>query len=97
MSVLIAPEWVESAAQELSGIRSAITQASQSIIGSTTAIAPAAADEISTAIAAMFGDLGREFQALNAQTQAFHADFVRTLNSSVNAYLGAEIANAERA
>lgn len=97
MSVLVAPEWVESAAQQLSGIRSAITQASQSVIGSTTAIAPAAADEVSTAIAAMFGDLGREFQALNAQTQAFHADFVRTLNSSVNAYLGAEIANAERA
>lgn len=96
VSVFVVPEWFENAAQELSGLRSAIAQASESIAGSTTAIAPAAADEVSSAIATMFGDLGQEFQALSAQTQAFHAEFVRTLNSSVGAYLGAEIANAER-
>lgn len=96
MSVLIAPEWVQSAAQELSGIRSTIEQAAKSIAGSTTSISPAAADEVSAAVAAMFGDLGREFQTLSAQTQAFHAEFVKTLNSSVGAYLGAEIANAQK-
>lgn len=96
MSVFIAPEWVESAARELSGIRSAIAQVSQSIASSTTAIAPAAADEVSAAIAAMFDDLGREYQALSARTQAFHAEFVKTLNSGVGAYAATEIANAER-
>ncbi|MDP7702361.1 PE family protein [Mycobacterium sp. TY815] len=96
MSVFIAPEWVQSAAQELSGIRSTIEQAAKSIAGSTTSISPAAADEVSAAVAAMFGDLGREFQTLSAQTHAFHAEFVKTLNSSVSAYLGAEIANAQK-
>lgn len=96
MSISIVPEWVDSAAQELSGIRSALAQASQSIAGTTTAIAPAAADEISAAIAAMFDDLGREYQALSAQTQAFHAEFVNALNSGVGAYLRAEIGNVER-
>jgi hypothetical protein len=96
MSVFIAPEWVDSAARELSGIRSAIGQAAASIANSTTAIPPAAADEISAAIAAMFGDLGREYQELTAQTQAFHAEFLKTLNSSVGAYVGAEIANAQQ-
>lgn len=44
----------------------------------------------------MFDDLGREYQALSARTQAFHAEFVKALNSSVGAYVSAEIANVER-
>ncbi|GFG67389.1 hypothetical protein MKUB_48790 [Mycobacterium kubicae] len=97
MSFVIAPEVVQAAATDLAGIRSAILEASQSIAASTTAVAPAAADEISEAIAAMFGGLGQEFQVLSAQAQAFHAEFVKVLNSGVGAYVQTEIANAEQA
>ncbi|WP_186272665.1 PE family protein [Mycobacterium kubicae] len=96
MSFVIAPEVVQAAATDLAGIRSAILEASQSIAASTTAVAPAAADEISEAIAAMFGGLGQEFQVLSAQAQAFHAEFVKVLNSGVGAYVQTEIANAEQ-
>ena len=83
---------VQAAAQDLEGLRSALLEASDSTAAFTTKIAPAAADEISAAIAAMFGGFGDEFQVISARTQAFHADFVRTLNSSVGAYLNAETA-----
>lgn len=96
MSFVIAPDWVQSAAQDLAGIRSALSEASESITASTTAIAPAAADEVSGIIAAMFGGLGEEFQLISAQAQAFHANFVKTLNSSVGAYLNAETAIVEQ-
>lgn len=93
MSFAIATEWVQSASEELSGIRNTILQVSESIAGHTTDIAPAAADEISAAIADLFGGIGREYQVLSAQTGAYHARFVEALNSSVGAYLSAEAAN----
>ncbi|MDT5066610.1 MAG: hypothetical protein QOK02_2765, partial [Mycobacterium sp.] len=92
MSFVISPEWVQAAAQDLEGLRSALLEASDSTAAVITKIAPAAADEISAAVAAMFGGWGDEFQVISAQTQAFHADFVKTLNSSVGAYLNAETA-----
>ncbi|OBJ51710.1 PE family protein [Mycobacterium sp. 1423905.2] len=93
MSLVIAPDVVGAAAGQLAGLRATLAEASESIAASTTAVAPAAADEISHAIAALFGGLGEEYQALSAQAQAFHAEFVKVLNSSVGAYLGTEIAN----
>jgi hypothetical protein len=57
---------------------------------------PAAADEVSAAISAVFGNFGQEFQLLSAQAQAFHAEFVNLMNAGAGAYLSAEIANAEQ-
>lgn len=96
MSLIVTPEWIDVAAQELASIRTALSEVSESIAASTTQIAPAAADEVSRAIAAMFGGLGEEFQAVSARTQAFHGEFVRALNSSVGAYLNSETAIVER-
>ncbi|OBK96447.1 hypothetical protein A5645_08335 [Mycobacterium asiaticum] len=94
MSLVVAPDWIESAAQELAGIRSALTEVSESIAASTTAIAPAAADEISAAIARIFGEFGEEFQIISAQTRAFHTGIVDLLGSTAGAYAGTETANA---
>ncbi|OBI91177.1 PE family protein [Mycobacterium asiaticum] len=94
MSLVVAPEWIESAAQELAGIRTALTEVSESIAASTTAIAPAAADEISAAIARVFGEFGEEFQTISAQTRAFHAGIVDLLGSTAGAYVGTETTNA---
>jgi hypothetical protein len=98
MSFVIAtPDLVESAAQNLWGIRSALAEAAASAAGPTTGIATAAQDEVSVAVASMFGNFGHEFQALSAQAQAFHAQFVSLMNAGAGAYASAEAANAAQA
>jgi hypothetical protein len=52
------PDVVEAAAQELAGIRSALDEVAQAIAAPTTGLVPAAGDEVSTAIAALFGTYG---------------------------------------
>ena len=94
--VVAAPEQVEAAAENLAGIRSVLAEASASVAVRTTGVVPAAADEVSAAIASMFGNFGREYQFLNAQAEAFHAEFVNLLSAGAGAYLSTEIANAEQ-
>jgi hypothetical protein len=98
MSFLIAsPEQVQAAAEDLAGIRSSLVEAASSAAAPTTAVLPAAADEVSAAISAMFGNFGQEFQWVSAQAQAFHAEFVSLINAGAAAYVSTEIANAEQA
>ncbi|WP_156764908.1 PE family protein, partial [Mycobacterium sp. 1081908.1] len=60
MSYVIAtPDLVQSAAQDLAGIRSSLAEAAASAAGPTTGIATAAQDEVSVAIASMFGNFGQ--------------------------------------
>src|ERR1700677_4400953 len=93
MSFVIAtPDLVQGAAQDLAGIRSSLAEATAIAAGPTTGVAAAAQDEVSIAIASMFGNFGAEFQALSAQAQAFHAQFVSAMNGSAAAYVGAEAA-----
>jgi hypothetical protein len=95
MSFVIAmPDLVEGAAGDLAAIRSSLAAANAAAAGPTTGIAAAAQDEVSVAIASMFGDFGQRFQAVNAQAQAFHAEFVELMSGGATAYLGAEAANA---
>jgi hypothetical protein len=98
MSFLIAtPDLVESAAQDLAGIRSLLAEAAATAAGPTTGIATAAQDEVSVAIASLFGNFGQEFQALTAQAQSFHQHFVSLMNAGAGAYTSAEAANAAQA
>ncbi|WP_204807511.1 PE family protein [Mycobacterium riyadhense] len=91
MSYVIAvPELVEAAAQELAGIRSALSVAAAVAAGPTTGVAAAAADEVSIAISQLFGAHGQEFQALSAHAAAFHDEFVSLLNAGAAAYSNAE-------
>lgn len=95
MSYLIAaPEMVAAAATDLAGVGSNISAANMSIAAMTTQVLPAGADEVSSAIAALFGAHGRVYQALSAQAAAFHDQIVQTLTAGANAYAGAEAANA---
>jgi hypothetical protein len=89
-----APELVQGAAQDLAGIGSSLAEATSTMAGPTTGIVAAAQDEVSVAIASMFGSHGLEFQALSAQAQAFHAQFVSAMNASAAAYVSTEAANA---
>ncbi len=98
MSFLVtSPEQIQAAAEDLAGIRSSLVEAASSAAAPTTAVLPAAADEVSAAISAMFGKFGQEFQWASAQAQAFHAEFVSLINTGAAAYVSTELANAEQA
>jgi hypothetical protein len=94
--VVAAPESVQAAAQGLAGIRETLAEAMASAAVPTTGVVAAAQDDVSAGIAAVFGTFGQEYQAVGAQAQAFHKQFVRLLNSGASAYLGTEIANAKQ-
>ncbi|ORB62657.1 PE family protein, partial [Mycobacterium shinjukuense] len=53
-----------------------------------------AADEVSVAIAALFGAHARAYQAAAGQAAAFHDQFTRALAAGVDRYVAAEAANA---
>jgi acetyl esterase/lipase len=93
MSYLVAaPEFLASAATDLSNIGSALA-AADAAAARTAAVLPAAGDEVSTAVASLLAGHGRAFQALFAQGAAFHAQFAETLNTAATAYTAAEAAN----
>ena len=91
--VTAVPEFVETAAEQLAGIRSALVEASSTALGATTEVAPAAADEVSEAIARLFGTLGEDFQAVSAQATSYHEEFVTLLGQGATAYAAAEAVN----
>lgn len=95
--VVVIPDLVTTAAQDLAGIHSALSEAAAAAAGPTTAVVAAAEDEVSAAIASVFGELGQDYQALCAQAVAFHGQFVNQLAGSAAAYLSTEAASAQQA
>ncbi|MCV7076127.1 PE family protein, partial [Mycobacterium szulgai] len=94
--VFAVPEFVDAAAAELSQLGAAISQANVAAAIPTTAVAAAGADEVSAAIAALFGSHAREYQSISADVAAFHSQFVRNLQAGAGAYLSAESLNVEQ-
>jgi hypothetical protein len=94
-SFLIAvPEVVAAAATDLSNIGSTIGAANTSAAAGTMGLLPAAADEVSAVIAALFNGHAQAYQALSTQAALFHQQFVQLMNSAGSAYAAAEAANA---
>ncbi|WP_204800746.1 PE family protein [Mycobacterium riyadhense] len=85
-----------SAAEGLTGLEEAIRAANASAASSTTHVLTAAGDEVSAAIARLFGTYGYEYQALSAQAARFHAQFVQALTAGAREYTAVEAANASR-
>lgn len=94
MSFVIAPEFVASVGADLTNIGARISAATAAVSGPTSGVVPAAADEVSAAIADLFSEQGQAFQALSTQTSTVHTRFVRLLNGGVAEYVGAEAAAA---
>ncbi|WP_156452677.1 PE family protein, partial [Mycobacterium gordonae] len=92
--VFLAPEVLGTASADLNGIASAVRAANVAAAGVTTRIATAAADEVSLAIAELFGGFGSEYQALSAQATQFHHQLVASLRTADAAYALAEATNA---
>jgi hypothetical protein len=90
----VTPDQIQSAAQDLAGIRSALSESSTAAVAPTTRVVAAAEDEVSTAIASIFGAYGRQYQVLSTQATSFHDEFVNLLNAGAGAYISTEVANA---
>jgi len=71
-----------------------ISAANAAAAAPTTGLLAAGADEVSAAVAALFGAHGQAHQALSAQAAAFHQEFVRALSAGAGSYAGAEAAAA---
>ncbi|UDS12777.1 PE family protein, partial [Mycobacterium tuberculosis] len=82
------------AALDVARIGSSIGAANAAAAGSTTSVLAAGADEVSAAIATLFGSHAREYQAISTQVAAFHDRFAQTLSAAVGSYVSAEATNA---
>jgi hypothetical protein len=88
--VLATPEALASVASNVANVGLTIRSATAAAAAHTNSLAAAAADEVSTQVAALFSAHGLEFQQLSAQAAAFHDQFVQNLTGSANAYTAAE-------
>ncbi len=95
MSYLVAaPDLFAAATANLNSLGTSISEANGAWAGPISSLLPAAQDEVSAAIAALFGTHAQSYQALSQEAQAFHQQFVQALSSAGNAYSLAESVNA---
>lgn len=98
MSFLTAiPEELLAAAAQLEGIGNSLTAQNAGAAAPTTAIAPAAADQVSTLQATIFATYGSIYQQIAAEAQAIQQQFVSTLGLSSGTYTSTEAANVAAA
>ena len=90
--LLTEPEMLAAAATDMESIGSALDTAATDVAGPTTGLAPAAEDEVSAAVARLFGAYAQEYQAVIAKAEAFHSEFTLALAAAANAYTHAETA-----
>src|ERR1700739_2088736 len=70
--VLVSPETVGPVAADIESIGAALAGSNAAAAGLTTRVATAAADEVSTAIAALLSQYALDYQELAARAAAFH-------------------------
>jgi hypothetical protein len=91
--VIAAPEYVAAAASDLGKIASAISDANSAALAPTSGIPAAGSDSVSAEIAALFSAHAQAYQALSAQANYFHQQFVQLMSSGASTYADAEAAN----
>jgi hypothetical protein len=94
MSFVIAgAEHIAAAAAQVSTIEAAFTQAHAAAAVPTTELFVAAGDEVSAAIAKLFGDYGRAYQRASAGLAQAHVRFAQLLNTAQTSYVSTEAAS----
>jgi PE family/Histidine phosphatase superfamily (branch 1) len=88
--VLVAPDVLETAAADVTQIGSTVTAGNLAAAIPTTEVAAAGADEVSAAIAALFGAHAHAYQAAAAQAETHYEQFARTLSAAAASYAGTE-------
>jgi hypothetical protein len=91
--VTTAPAAISAAATQLEGVGTSFATESAGAASATTAISPAAADEVSILQSGVFSTYGQLYQTVSAQAQAIHQQFVNTLQQSSGSYQETEGAN----
>jgi PE-PPE domain/PE family len=89
-----APETLASTAADVQSIGSTISAAGANAAGRTTGLLSAAQDEVSAAVANLFGVYGQEYQVALSRAAAFQSQFAQALAAAANTYAQAEAANA---
>lgn len=92
--LLASPEALASTAAGVERIGTSIGAATANAAAPTTGMVAAAEDEVSAAIAKLFGAYGQQYQALLAQATIFHDEFTQALFAAGNGYAQAEAAGA---
>ena len=88
------PEALFSAAGNLQGIGQEVSAHNAAAASPTTAVIPAAGDEVSALTAAQFTAHAQLYQAVSTQAAAIHEVFVSTLSAGGESYAATEAANA---
>jgi PE family len=88
------PELLTSAVGQLAGIGSELMARNAAEAVPTTAVVPAAADEVSALTATQFASHAEIYQAISTHAAAIHDLFVNVLGASANSYATTEAANA---
>ncbi len=88
------PQLTAAMAADVAGIGSAISEAHAAAAGRITSLMPAAADDVSSATAALFGTYAQEYRAIINEAASFHGLFARALVAAGSAYTQAEAANS---
>jgi PE family/PPE-SVP subfamily C-terminal region len=84
--VTTAPAALSAAATQLEGVGTSFATESSAAASSTTAVSPAAADEVSILQSGVFSTYGQLYQTVSAQAQAIHQQFVNTMQQSSGSY-----------
>ena len=92
--VIIDPDLMGVAADELQGIGSTLAASNTAAAAPTTGVLAPATDTVSVRAAALLDAHAQQYQALSAQAEAFHDKFVQTLLAAKNAYADIEAENA---
>ena len=88
-----APAAIAAAATQLEGIGNSFATESTGAAAATTAVTPAASDEVSILQSGVFSTYGQLYQTVSAQAQAIHQQFVNLLQQSSGSYQETEGAN----
>jgi hypothetical protein len=91
------PDLLAAAAGQLAGVGSQLTAQNAAELPPTTAVVPAAADEVSALTAAQFASHAVMYQAVSAHAAAVHDLFVTALGAAAGSYAATEAANAHSA
>lgn len=94
--VVAAPELLSAAAADLAQIASTLEVANVAAASPTSSLLAAGADDVSAAIAAIFGAYGQAYQSLSAHAARFHDQFVWLLSGGAAQYAAAEATNTEQ-
>ncbi|WP_082986764.1 PE family protein, partial [Mycobacterium gordonae] len=94
MSLFVVPDLLAAAAGDLAVIEQALSAGNAAAAVPTARVTAAAADEVSEAIAALFGAYAQQYQVISAQAMTFHHRLVLSLGASAGSFAFAEATNA---